>query len=113
VEGVVHVRADRSREHLTEILSVLGRLELGQTEDMSSALTREKEGFPWGTLVVAVTPRLDRSVLAALIDLHTSGFGVRVVLVGRAPQTPHAEMGLVGLQAARVRTEDDIRGLGV
>jgi uncharacterized protein (DUF58 family) len=111
---VLSVAHGRDREQLTAILSVLGRLQLGQTDGMLDTISREKEGFPWGSAVVVVTPKVDRDMLPVLLDLRTSGFEVKVVVVGRGALEPgRAAMSMMGIGAARVRSENDIRGLDI
>jgi uncharacterized protein (DUF58 family) len=114
ISRVLTVKQSRGRDQLSAILSVLGRIELGQTDGLLDTINREKESFPWGSLVVVVTPVVDREVLPVLLDLRTSGFEVKVVVVGRGAFAPRrAGMDMMGIGAARVRSENDIRGLDI
>ncbi len=109
---VVSLPPDRGRPHLVTLLSTLGRVELGRTDSLVEVLTRQRERFSWGSMVVVITPLVDREMLLALMNLRTSGYGVRLILVGRTARTPGgAELQDLGLNAVRVRSEEDIRGL--
>jgi uncharacterized protein (DUF58 family) len=112
--GLLRVRAARGRGQLTELLSVLGRIELGPAEDLAAVLAREKEDFNWGTLVIIVTPELTPETIASILSLRSGGFEVRIVLVGRA-RSRADEDGLASLavDAMTVRSEADIRVLGI
>ena len=112
VDHLVSVEAARGRDQLTALLSVLGRVELGQTDSLEEVIYRDKQRLAWGTMVVVVTPRLDREVVLALLNLRTAGFGLELILTGRGAAGPdRAGMGMIGISAARVRSEDDIRAL--
>lgn len=113
--GLVAVRAGRHRDQLTALLSVLGRVELGPAQPLTEALRRAKETFPWGSLLVIITPRVEAEAMQALLGLRNVGFAVSVILVGRAAELPAEAAGLaaLGIGAARVRSEADVRGLNL
>src|SRR5574340_903356 len=83
-QATVRVPPGRGREQLAALLSVLGRMSLGNSEPLSSALNREKETLTWGSLVVVIVPEVGDELLRALIGLRTGGFDVSVLLVGRS-----------------------------
>jgi uncharacterized protein (DUF58 family) len=106
------VKPGRGRAQLISLLSVLGRIELGQCDRLVKILDREKERFPWGTMVVVITPKMDRDCMLALIGLRTAGFALELILAARGVYAPgRADMGMIGISAARVQSEEDIRGL--
>jgi uncharacterized protein (DUF58 family) len=106
------VKSERGRGQLASILSLLGRVELGASERLCDLLEREKERFVWGTMVVVITPKVDREAVLALLGLRTAGFGLELILAARHGAAPsRSEMGMIGLSAARVQSEEDIRGL--
>jgi uncharacterized protein (DUF58 family) len=109
-DGLLRVSAGREREHLTAILSVLGRIQLGPSADLVSVLEREKEGWNWGALVVLITPGLAAGALRSAMGLRSSGFDVKAVLVGRAIGDA-AGLGPLGLTTMVVRSEADIHAL--
>ena len=88
---------------------------LGPGDGLTAALGREKESFAWGSLVIVVTPTVEEALPKALLDLRSSGYDVNVVLVGRGVSgaSAHAALAAMGVSATRVRSEEDIRGLGV
>lgn len=114
-DGASRVRPGRGREQLTAILSVLGRLELGASDDLAEVLNREKDALAWGSLVAIITPSLTDRSLAAILSLRKAGFETGVVLAGRKP--PRAadaeQLAALGVAAARVVSEADIRDLGL
>ncbi len=109
-ERVVAAAPGRGRAHLVSLLSLLGRVELGRTDSLPEIVRQQKERFPWGSMVVVITPRLDDEVLLALMNLRTCGYDVRLVLVGRG-LAGGADLGRVGLEVRRVQGEGDLRGL--
>ncbi len=113
--GVIRVRGGRGRNHAAELLSALGRLELGPAQDLASVLTEEKESLAWGSLLVLVTPELPESLLPTVVGLRKSGFEVSVVVTARAGpgRTEEASLTAFGVDAARVLSEADIRGLAI
>ena len=113
-DGVQRVRFGRGREQLTAALSLLGRMELGTAEPLGVALRREQTYMPWGSLVIVITPRVHEGALPALLGLKTAGFDVQVVLVGRvATSATRIPLTMVGIPTSRVRSEEDISGLGL
>jgi uncharacterized protein (DUF58 family) len=110
-EASVSVAPGRGPGHLIALLSALGRVELGRTESLPEVLSRQRERFAWGSMVVIVTPRLDDEVLLALVNLRTSGYGVKLIRVGRPTGAPGLDLGAMGLNAVQVQSEEDIRGL--
>ncbi|MBN1460889.1 MAG: DUF58 domain-containing protein [Armatimonadetes bacterium] len=112
--GLLRIRAARGRGQLTELLSALGRVELGPAEDLGRVLAREKETFNWGALIVVITPELTPDTATNVLSLRSAGFEVRTVLVGRAgPQADAAGLSAFGVDAMLVRSEPDIRALGI
>ncbi|UCC67554.1 MAG: DUF58 domain-containing protein [Armatimonadota bacterium] len=114
-EGIIRVSGGRGRGQLAAILSVLGRVELGPAKELADVLSREKDELPWGSAVVIITPRMtDRSV-PAIRGLRKAGFETSVILVGRSPGLAEGGTGLeaLGVGAARVISEADIRGLSL
>jgi len=108
--------ASRNREQLAAILSALGRMALGPTEDLAGVLNQDKESLAWGSLVVVITPGVGEELLRALLSMRQSGFDVEVVLVGRTPTVsagPSFGEHAMGISSTRVRSEADIRGLGL
>jgi uncharacterized protein (DUF58 family) len=114
-QSLLRVSPGLGRQQLASLLSALGRVQLGAGDGLSQVLLREKGSLPLRSLVVVITPRLDRPALGALLDLRTSGFGVYAVLVGRTPPLAVGRAGLqaMGITASHVRSEADIRALGV
>jgi uncharacterized protein (DUF58 family) len=114
-QATVRLAPGRDREQLAAILSVLGRMSLGNSESLAGALNREREVLAWGSLVVAIAPAVDEELLRALLSLRTSGFDVNVVLVGRGAWLAAERAGLeaMGITATQVRSEADIRALGI
>lgn len=111
----VRVSPGRGREQLASILSVLGRMSLGDCESMAAVLERMKEGLVWGSLVVVIAPAVDEELLRALLSLRTSGFDTNVILVGRGAwlAAEQAALDAIGITATQVRSEADVRALGV
>ena len=97
------------------VLPAPRRVELGPAQPLTEALRRAKETFPWGSLLVIVTPRVDTEAMQALLGLRNAGFAVSVILVGRGPELPAEAAGLAALRigGARVRSEADVRGLNL
>jgi len=89
-------------------------MEMGRAEPLGVALRREQTQTPWGSLVIVITPRVHEGALPALLSLKTAGFDVQVVLVGRlATSATRIPLTLVGIPTSRVRSEEDISGLGL
>jgi uncharacterized protein (DUF58 family) len=113
-DGLLRIRAARGRGQLAELLSALGRIGLGPAEDLGRVLSREKETFNWGALVAIITPELTPDTVASILSLRSAGFEVRTVLVGRAgPEADTAGLSAFGVDAMLVRSEPDIRALGI
>jgi uncharacterized protein (DUF58 family) len=112
--GLVRVRSGRGRDQLASILSALGRMELGESEPLADVLGREKEDLNWGSLVAIITPRMTEGLIPTTLGLRSAGFEASVILVGRGAHlgSDPAALGAIGVAAARVTTEADIRGLG-
>ena len=112
VKRLPAVTPGRGRAQLIALLSLLGRVELGPSDPLVDVLAREKERFPWGTMVVVVTPKVEGDMVVGLLGLGAAGFGVQVILAGRTVSAPsRAEWGNIGVSASRVQSEEDIRGL--
>jgi uncharacterized protein (DUF58 family) len=111
--GILRLRADRDRDHLTAILSLLGRIQLGQAEDLVSVLEREKEDWSWGALVILITPTLSTGALRSAMGLRSSGFDVKAVLVSRGAAVDAAGLEPLGISTTVVRSEADIHGLDI
>jgi uncharacterized protein (DUF58 family) len=111
----LRIPAGRGREQLARILSLLGRIELGATPPLPDILRVEKAELPRSSLIVIITPHLDRPTLSALLDLRTAGFGVYAILVGRLPlaRSSQAALRAMTITPAHVRSEADIRALGL
>ena len=104
----------RGREQLTVALSLLGRMALGTAEPLGIALRKEQMYAPWGSLVIVITPRVQEAALPALLTLKTAGFDVHVVLVGRAATAAtRVPLTIAGIPTSRVRSEEEISGLGL
>jgi uncharacterized protein (DUF58 family) len=112
--GLHRIPFGRGREQLAAILSLLGCVRLGAAEGLGPALWKEQEEFPWGSLVIAITPQVDAELMRALLALRTSGLEVHVVLVSRAPSlSTQAALESIGIAASRLRQEEEIGGLGL
>jgi uncharacterized protein (DUF58 family) len=112
--GLHRIPFGRGREQLTAILSLLGCVRLGAAEGLGPALWKEQEQFPWGSLVIVITPQVDAELMRALLALRTSGLEVHVVLVSRAPSlSSQAALESIGIAASRLRQEEEIGGLGL
>ena len=99
---------------MTAALSLLGRMELGTAEPLGVALHKEQMHTPWGSLVIVVTPRVHEAALPALLSLKTTGFDVHVVLVGGAATAgTRIPLTVAGIPTTRVRSEEEISGLGL
>jgi len=104
----------RGREQLTALLSLLGRAELGPAKELGPVLRREQERFPWGSLVIVITPGVSETVLPSLLRLRTAGLEVHVISLARAAgPAREAALEAIGIPATRIRAEEDIRGLGL
>ena len=113
-DGLIRLRPGRDRDHLTAILSVLGRLELGPSPALSPVLEREKEDLNWGALVVLITPALPPEAVSSVLGLRQAGFEVRVVLIGRTTSSRDAAgLEVFGVPTTLVKSEADISGLGI
>jgi uncharacterized protein (DUF58 family) len=112
-DGLLRVRPGRDRDQLTEILSPLGRIELGPSETLSAVLEREKDDLHWGALLVVITPTLPPETVTSILGLRNSGFEVRAILVGRTTPADAAGLEAFGVPTAVVRSEADISGLGI
>ena len=112
-EGLLRVRSGRDRDQLTEILSALGRIELGPSEPLSAVLEREKDDLNWGALIVVITPTLPPEAVPSLLGLRHAGFDVRAILVGRTTPADSAGLEAFGVPTAVVRSEADISDLDI
>ena len=112
-EGLLRVRPGRHRDQLTEILSALGRIELGPSEPLPAVLEREKDDLNWGALIVVITAMLPPEAVSSLLGLRNAGFEVRAILVGRTTPADSAGLEAFGVPTAVVRSEADISGLGI
>jgi len=112
-EGMVRVPGGRGRDQLAAILSVLGRVELGEGKQLSDVLSREKERLAWGSAAVIITPPVTGRSVPTVMGLRKAGFETSVILVGRSPGLADGGVGFeaLGVAAARVVSEADIRGL--
>jgi uncharacterized protein (DUF58 family) len=115
VSAAVRVPPGRGREQLASILSVLGRMSLGDCESMASVLERMKEGLVWGSTIIVIAPAVNEELLRALLSLRTSGFDTAVILVGRGAwlAAERSAIQSMGIAATQVRSEADIRALAV
>ena len=59
-----------------------------------------------------MTPELTADTVATILSLRRAGFEARVVLVGRAHPAA-AGLAAFGVEAMLVRSEPDIRALGI
>jgi len=114
-DAPVRVPASRSRDQLAAILSVLGRIKLGPGEELAAVLQRQKQDLSWGSLLVVIAPQTNKETLPVLLGLRKAGFEPSVVLVGRSLALSAQVAGLrsLGISAARVTSEVDIRALGL
>lgn len=113
-DGPQRVPFGRGREQLTALLSVLGRMELGEGEPLGVVLRREQVQMPWGALVIVITPRIVGPALPALLSLKTAGFAAHVVLVGgAATAATRVPLTVAGIPTSRIRTQEEIGGLGL
>lgn len=112
-DGLLRVRPGRDRDQLTEILSPLGRIELGPSEALSAVLEREKDDLNWGALIVVITPTLPPETVTSILGLRKAGFEVRAILVGRTTPADSAGLEVFGVPTAVIRSEADISGLGI
>jgi len=113
--GMIRVSASRRREQLASILSVLGRVELGVAEDLTSVIAREKEQWPWGALVLVITPSFTSETLTSLLSLRSAGFEIHAALPGRGAEAIVAPEALqaVGIPVTSIHSEADIGALGI
>jgi uncharacterized protein (DUF58 family) len=111
------IRVDPGRDsaQLTAVLSALGRVDLGPAEDLVSVLEREKEGLSWGAMVVLITPVLTPEAVRSALGLRSSGFDVKLALVGGGTPAGSGASGMSGLGVPTVliKSEADISGLGI
>jgi len=112
-ESLLRVGSGRDRDQLTEILSALGRIELGPSEPLSAVLEREKDDLNWGALIVVITPTLPPEAVTSILGLRHAGFEVRAILIGRTTPADSAGLEAFGVPTAVVRSEADISGLGI
>ena len=114
-DGLLRVRAGRDRAQLTALLSALGRIELGPSQDLASILRREKESLNWGALVILITPVLTLETVPSALGLRRSGFEVKVALVGREARSGADAAGLsaFGVPTMVIKSEANISGLGI
>jgi uncharacterized protein (DUF58 family) len=112
-DGLVRVRGGRDRNQLAAIFSVLGRIELGPGQELTTVLNREKEDLPWGSSVVVIAPEADEDIVAALLGLRKAGFQPSLVAVGTTAASSGgiAVLEALGISAASVTSEVDIRAL--
>ncbi len=116
--GILRVPAGRDRDQLMAILSVLGRIQLGATEELAPVLEREKEQWSWGTLAILIAPTFGGDALRSAIGLRAAGFDVKALLVsptgtGKGAAAEAAGLEPLGISTSVVRSEPDIHGLGI
>lgn len=74
------------RAHFTEILGMLGRLEMTQQGDLPAVLGRAATQLGWGSTVVVITGQRDTTLLAALIPLRRRGLNIALIMVEPTPE---------------------------
>jgi uncharacterized protein (DUF58 family) len=103
----------KGREHLTNILDLLARVETA-TEDEGlpflDLLSRKSLGLPWGSTVVVITSSQAEGLLGTLLALRRRGLAV--ILVFTCPDRQFASVAQradqIGIQALQVTAERDL-----
>ena len=105
----------KGREHLTDVLDLLARIQLtpeGDAVPFLDLLNRHSMGLPWGSTVVVVTSREVEGLLTTLLALRRRG--LVVILVATCPDPGFAETvqraDQIGIRALEVQSE---RGMDV
>ena len=103
----------KGREHLTDILDLLARVQVvpgGDAVPFLDLLNRYSMGLPWGSTVVVVTPREVEGLLTTLLALRSRG--LVVILVVTCPDPGFAatiqRASQIGIRALEVASEREM-----
>ena len=100
----------KGRDHLTDVLDLLARIQVapqGDAVPFLDLLNRHSMGLPWGSTVVVVTPREVGGLLTTLLALRRRG--LVVIVVTTCPDPAFAgtvqRAGQIGIRALEVPSE--------
>ncbi len=103
----------RGREHLMHLLDLLARVDVaptGQAVPFLELLGRKSLGLPWGSTVVAITPREVEGLMEVILTLRRRGLEVLLVLTcpDRETAVTARRAAHLGAQVAQVCSEQDL-----
>jgi uncharacterized protein (DUF58 family) len=100
----------KGRDHLTDVLDLLARIQVapqGDAVPFLDLLNRHSMGLPWGSTVVVVIPREVGGLLTTLLALRRRG--LVVIMVATCPDPAFAgtvqRAGQIGIRALEVPSE--------
>ena len=103
----------KGREHLTDVLDLLARVQVvpeGDAVPFLDLLNRHSMGLPWGSTVVVVTSREVEGLLTTLLALRRRG--LVVILVATCPDPGFAgtaqRASQIGIRALEVASEREM-----
>jgi uncharacterized protein (DUF58 family) len=103
----------KGREHLMHLLDLLARIEVASEDDpvpFLDLLSRKSLGLPWGSTVLAVTPREVEGLMDTLLALRRRGLVVILALTcpDRAFNLTAQRADQIGIRALRLWSEQDM-----
>ena len=81
----VHIPASRHNEQTVRILEALALLAYPPLFPFENLLRLEAARFPYGASIFAITPVVNKSIVAALLDYRAKGHPVALIVIGRQP----------------------------
>ena len=103
----------KGREHLTDVLDLLARVQLapeGDAVPFLDTLNRHSMGLPWGSTVVVVTSREVEGLLNTLLGLRRRG--LVVILIATCPDPTFSgtaqRAGQIGIRALEIASEREM-----
>ncbi|HEX5414121.1 MAG TPA: DUF58 domain-containing protein [Chloroflexota bacterium] len=112
VVGLRGLLPRKGRGQLTNLLELLGRLELAHERPFWGLVRAEAQRLPWGATLVFVTSQETSDLLDTVMTLQRSGFNIVLVYVDY-PNPESGELALrraatLGLRAYRVARASDL-----
>ena len=74
--------AQKGNQHVMMILEALARVEVGQTEPLSSLISQAVSLSSWGTTLILITGLYTQQILEHIIQARRNGLNIVLVLIG-------------------------------
>lgn len=98
------------RGHLTSLLEVLARVEMGEATPFPDLLRRESVRLPWGATLAVIAGRESDPLFDTLVALQRAGFALVLLLVEPTYPSEHIRRraAMLGLPVHRIWKEQEL-----